>query len=187
MLKIYSASNLHGKIELKDSIEFNKVGRFDTGTYGYGDIISGNNSCKTVNYEFTNLDSFENYVKSLKKHDGYVEDFIFWNPKNYEMLREEFKDIKNTVDEYIKYGLNEEAILLLTHFVYVNFDKTDDKVRNIFGRLPEVGLYLLKPDAKISMRTEFCYSDAEISDYEVLQSKSLGKRLILQKFDRKIY
>ena len=52
--------------------------------------------------------------------------------------------------------------------------------------MPECGLYLLKPDAQISMRTEFCYNEAEVSKYEVLQSKSLGKRLVLQKFDRKI-
>ena len=186
MLKIYRASNLHGEIELEDNIKFNKIGRFDTGTYGYGEIMSGNKSCETANYEFTNLDCFERYVKSVKKHDGFVEDFTFWNPKSYEMLREEFKDIKNTVDQYKKYGLEEEAILLLTHFVYVTFDKTDDKVKNIFGRMPECGLYLLKPDAQISMRTEFCYNEAEVSKYEVLQSKSLGKRLVLQKFDRKI-
>ena len=86
----------------------------------------------------------------------------------------------------MKYGLEEEAILLLTHFVYVTFDKTDDKVNNIFGRMPECGLYLLKPDAQILMRTEFCYNESEVSKYEVLQSKSLGKRLVLQKFDRKI-
>ena len=52
--------------------------------------------------------------------------------------------------------------------------------------MPECGLYLLKPDAQISMRTEFCYNEAKVSKYEVLQSKYLGKRLVLQKFDRKI-
>lgn len=186
MLKIYRASNFHGEIELQDNIKFNKLGRFDTGTYGYGEIISGDKSCETANYELTNLDCFEKYVKSVKKYDGFVEDFMFWTPKNYEMLREKFKDAKKTVDQYMKYGLEEEAILLLTHFVYVTFDKTDDKAKKIFGRNPECGLFLLKPDAQISMRTEFYYDEEKVSKYEVLQSKSLGKRLVLQKFDRKI-
>ena len=132
MLKIYRSSNLHGEIKLEDNIKFNKIGRFDTGTFGYGEIISGNNRCETANYEFTNLDCFERYIKRVEKHDGFVENFMFWNPKSYEMLREEFKDIKNTVDEYVRCGLEEEAILLLTQFVYVTFDKTDDKVKNIF-------------------------------------------------------
>lgn len=186
MLKIYRASNFHGKIELQDNIVFDNKGRFDTGRYGYGDIISGNGNCKIANYEFTNLYSFEKYIKTVERKDGFVKNFMLFNPKSYEMLKEEFRDIKKTVEEYIKYDLEEEAILLLTQFVYVNFDKSDNRVKNIFGRTPECGLYLLKPDAQITMKADLYDDWKETSEYEVLQSKSLGKRLTLQKFDRKI-
>lgn len=182
MLKIYRAHNLRGKIALQDHIDF-EYGRFYTGLHGFGDVLSGNLSCKTANYEYQSLVAYEKYLKKIETNDGYVENFLLYNPLSYESLEEKFKNISKNSKTYEEYGLNEEGILLFTNSINIKYEDSN-LVKRIFGRFPDTGMYLLKPDASIIMTPSF--GDKIEEKYEVLQSKTLGKQLVLNKMNRKL-
>ena len=182
MLKIYNAYEDHGEIKVEDYITFN-YGSFHTGYDGFGEVHSGNLNCIRANYELQTLKSFKEGLKSIKTIDGWVQNFMIWSPKSYKLLAEEDKDIKKTAEAYEAYGLNEEAILLFTDFI--SLTPNDNLTQNLFGRCADTGLYLLMPNASIDMKiASHCDEDKE--NYEVLQSQSLGKRLILAKMNRRI-
>lgn len=183
MLKIYRAFADHGEIKLQDHIDF-KYGEFDTGIVGFGQVKSGNLSCTRANYELQKLKYYKDYLKNINLEDGFVTNFSIFNPYNYEMLENKYKDISKDFDAYEQYGLNEEGILLFTDYVCLEYP-LDGSVQRIFGRHPGNGMYLIMPNASFDMSTDM-YSKDVIENYEVLQSKSLGKRLVLQKMDRKI-
>lgn len=181
MLKIYNAYSEHGNIKVEDYIEF-EYGQFDTGVNGFGIVESGNLSCQRVNYEFQNLKYYIEYLREVKLTDGYVEDFLIWNPFSYEMLEEKYKDIPKNFKDYEESGLNEEGILLFTNWIQLTYPK-DNSVQRIFGRHPENGMYLLMPNASFTMSAG---SKGVQENYEVLQSQGLGKQLVLAKMNRKI-
>ncbi len=182
MLKIYNASAWQGEIILKDHIEFTN-GIYNTGLHGYGEIYSGNTEVKIANYDFHRLIGFEEYVKSIKLSDGFVKDFILFHPLNYDLLAEKSNNVPKSEEAYSLFGLDEEAILLFTDWITLQAN-SGDKVKRIFGRHPETGLYLLNPDASLTMSIP--NKPETKQEYEVLQSKTLGKRLVLNKMDRKI-
>ncbi len=182
MLKIYNAYCDNGQIKIDDYIDFNE-GVYDTGTMGYGQIVSGNFSCQRANYEFLALEAFRAYVKQTQITDGFLsDDFKIWIPLNYEMLEKEFKDIPRNQEAYKEYCLNEEAILLFTDWVRLNYPG-DNSVQKIFGRCPETGMYLVMPNATFTMAPGTNQETWE--RYEVLQSQNLGKELVLSKMNRK--
>lgn len=183
MLKIYNAYSEDGTIKIKDYIDFS-YGKFDTGLNGFGQVKSCNLSCKRANYELQDLKHYEDYLRSVKLTDGYVQDFVIWNPLTYKMLEEKYKDIPRDFETYEKYGLNEEGILLFTDWIRLTSPQ-DDSVQRIFGRYPENGMYLIMPNASFSMSTG-SLSDNVQENYEVLQSQTLGKQLVLTKMNRKI-
>lgn len=183
MLKIYNAYSKHGEIKVEDYIDFS-YGQFDTGLYGFGQVKSGNFSCERANYELQKLEAFKEYLQKVKVSDGYVEDFLIWNPFNYEMLEEKYKDIPRNFDIYEKCGLNEEAILLFTNWVHLTYPD-DDSVQRIFGRHLSTAMYLVMPNASFCMSTGDLHDDVQ-ENYEVLQSQTLGKQLLLTKMKRKI-
>lgn len=182
MIKIYNAYSECGTIKIEDYIEF-KQGIYGTGYNGFGNVIASNLNCKKANYELQSLKRYREYLQGIKKEDGYILDFMLWNPVSYEMLEEQYGNIDKDNETYEKYGLNEEAILLFTDYLYLNYPK-DNSVQRIFGRYPETGMYLIMPNATFDMRTGS--SKAIPENYEVLQSQALGKRLSLVKMDRKI-
>ncbi len=183
MLKIYNAYSEHGNIKIEDHIDF-RYGQFDTGLNGFGQVKSGNLSCKRANYELQDLKYYTDYLKRVKLIDGYVEDFVIWNPQSYEMLEEKYKDISRDFETYEKYGLNEEGILLFTDWIRLTYPH-DDSVQRIFGRHSENGMYLIMPNASFSMTTASLSDDVQ-ENYEVLQSQTFGKQLVLTKMNRKI-
>lgn len=183
MLKIYRAFADGEQIKIQDHIKFTH-GQFDTGLHGFGQVKTGNYSCTRANYELQALKYYKNYLQSIKKSDGYVENFAIFNPYSYQMLEDKYKDVAKDFDTYEQYGLNEEGILLFTDWVRLEYP-LDDSVQRIFGRYPENGMYLIMPNASFDMIIGAFSKDVKES-YEVLQSQSLGKRLVLQKMDRKI-
>ena len=183
MLKIYQAYADRDEIKIKDQIDF-RYGQFDTGLNGFGQVKSGNLSVSRANYELQTLKSFREYLKTVKTIDGYVDDFAIWNPMTYKMLEEKYKDISKDFDTYEEYGLNEEGILLFTDYVRL-MHSNDDSVQRIFGRYPENGMYLIMPNASFSMARGTFGGDVT-ENYEVLQSQSLGRQLVLTKMNRKI-
>lgn len=183
MLKIYNAYANHGEIKLEDYITFNH-GAFDTGCDGFGEVRSGNLNCEKANYELRLLNSFREYIKNVKIIDGRLQNFIFFNPVSYESLAEEYKNIAKTSEAYAENGLNEEGILLFTN--YINLSSSNDGLtETIFGRDSHTGLYLLMPNASVSMKID-SYPDEKAENYEVLQSQNLGKKLAFTKMNRKI-
>ena len=180
MLKIYNANAISGEIKLQDYIKF-KDGHFDTGYEGFGQIKSGNLSCKNASYILQSVEQFKNYLQNIKVIDGYVENFVFYNPYSYEMLNEAFGHVSKNHESYEKNGLNEEGIILFTDYVYLKYKK-DGLVQRIYGRCPENSMYLIMPNAAFDMYIASRSSE----NYEVLQSRSLGKRLVLEKMNRKI-
>lgn len=182
MLKIYNAFNNHGEVVIQDYIDF-KSGRFNTGLNGFGMIKSGNPSCKRANYELQELKDYKKYLESIKQEDGYVIDYYIFNPVNYEMLKKIYKNVKKNEESYEKYGLNEEALLLFTKNVRVL--NKDNLVKRIFGRYSENSLYLVMPNASFGVTTDTLKTTPD-EKYEVLQSKKLGKQLVLAKMKRNI-
>lgn len=182
MLKIYNAYSKHGEIQLDDYIDFD-YGEFDTGHQGFGQVQSGNLNCKRANYELQNLRGYLDYLRNIKAEDGYVKNFVMYNPVSYEMLEEKYKDIPKDITTYEQFGLNEEGILLFTNYIRLEYSN-NDLVQRIFGRYPENGMYLLKPNASIDMLV-YPYRSVQ-EHYEVLQSENLGRQLILAKMNRKI-
>lgn len=182
MLKIYNAYGENGSIKIQDYIDFSS-GQYDTGVNGFGQVKSGNLSCKRANYVLQELKCYLNYLKEVKLTDGYVEDFVMWNPFSYEMLEQQYKDISRDAETYEEYGLNEEGILLFTDLVRLTYPH-DNSVQKVFGRYPENGMYLIMPNASFSMTTGFVSDDVQ-ENYEVLQSQTLGRQLALTKMNRK--
>lgn len=188
MLKIYRAHDLHGEIIVDDYLEF-KHGIYNTGIpFGFGEVkCSGSilNPSKKVNYDWTSTKRYAELTRKFAKiEDGFVTNFYLNNPYNYEEFEERFKDIPKTEKDYEKYQLNEEAILLFTDRIILTY-KNDGLIERVFGRWPETGMYLIRPDATFTMTTSLSPKTEET--YEVLQSKNLGKQLILAKLNRKIY
>ena len=92
--------------------------------------------------------------------------------------------IEKTEENYERFGLNEEAVLFFMEGLMLsNYD--EKLVKRYFGRRPLTGMYILKPGARFSLATGPFDEDRE--DYEVFQSESLGKQLVLTKLDRKIF
>lgn len=183
MLKIYNAYVDKDEIKIEDKIDF-KYGQFDTGLNGFGQIKSGNYSVSKANYEQQTLKSFKKYIQTVKNIDGYVNNFIIWNPMTYKMIEDKYNNISKDFDTYEQYGLNEEGILLFTDFIRLRYPN-DDSVQRIFGRYPENGMYLIMPNAHFSM-IKGAFGEDVTENYEVLQSQSLGRQLILTKMNRKV-
>lgn len=181
MLKIYRAYS-HEGVVLQKGIPFIS-GVYDTGYAGFGNVLRGNVGCEcqTANYELVTLSAFEECLKSVKVIDGYVQNFRLWMPASYDMLEERCKDLPKDEETYKTYHLNEEAILLFTEHVYLTY-KNNELVKKVFGRVPSHGMYILKPGAMVTMMP----SNHQEETYEVFQSQSLGKQLVLSKLDRKI-
>lgn len=185
MLKIYNAINNHGKIKLNDYIEF-KYGKFDTGIHGFGDVSGGdiNNPSQIVNYEYLHADNYVEFTKSMTNvKDGTATNFIIYNPLTKEDVEERCKTVEKDMNIYDEYCLNEEGILLFTNFINIKY-KNPRLVETVFSKHPDTGLYLLMPGATIILSSAFGIPEEEI--YEVMQSKNLGKQLVLTKLNRKI-
>lgn len=188
MLKIYRAHDLHGQIIVDDCLEF-KNGIYDTGVlFGFGKVKCPGSvltPSKKVNYDWTSIKRYTELTRKFAYvQDGFVTDFYLNNPYNYEEFEERIKDIPKTEKDYEKYQLNEEAILLFTDGIILTY-KNDGLIERVFGRWQEAGMYLIKPNATFTMTTSLSPKTEET--YEVLQSKNLGKQLILTKLNRKIY
>jgi len=183
MLKIYRAIGDIDGIKIEDHIDFIK-GQYDTGLNGFGQVGSGNYNVFRANYELQSLDSFKDYLQTVKEIDGYVENFAFWNPVTYKKL-EIFKNVPKTFDSYEEHRLNEEGIILFTNYVRL-IHPNNDSVQKVFGRHPENGMYLIMPNASFSMTKHTSFNGNITENYEVLQSQSLGKQLFLTKMNRKI-
>lgn len=181
MLKIYKVSNLYGNIKLEDHIQFEN-GICQYGLYGFGQISSNNPSINIANYELLNLKAFLDNLEKLERKENFVENFTLMNPQNYETVFETYKDVPKTMEDYDRFGLNEEAVLLFTNWVEIKY-KNEELVKKLLGK-KEVALYLLKPNAEIIMKPALF--DTPEEDYELLQSNNVGKRLVLQKMNRKI-
>lgn len=185
MLKIYNAINIKGKVKLNDYVEF-KYGKFDTGIHGFGEVSGGDisNPSQIVNYEYLHA---ENYIELTKcmtnEHNGIVTNFMLYNPLTKAEVEERCKLAKKDINVYDEYCLNEDGILLFTNFVNLKH-KNPKLVETVFSRYPDTGLYLLKPHATITLSSAYGIPIEET--YEALQSKNLGKKLILTKLDRKI-
>ncbi len=185
MLKIYNASYFYGDIKLVDHIDFH-VGRFDTDYLGngYGYVKSATNNVNRANFELTKMDAFLEYLSNVDVNDGWVQDFKLWNPQSYETLEKKMQGIEKTEENYERFGLNEEAVLFFMEGLMLsNYD--EKLVKRYFGRRPLTGMYILQPGARFSLATGPFDEDRE--DYEVFQSESLGKQLVLTKLDRKIF
>lgn len=183
MLKIYNAYVNHGRFELDDHIIFD-CGKFYTGYNGFGEVHSGDPKCIKANYELQSLKEFEDYSSNVKVDDGWAQSFTILHPMSYEKIAEKYGNVVKTPEDYEKYGLNEEGILLFTDYIHLRY-VNDGLVKKIFGRDQNAGLYLLMPNASVSMEVASSTSKDE-KKYEVLQSQSLGKQLILAQMNRKI-
>jgi len=125
---------------------------------------------------------YEEYLKKVKIYDGFVQNFLMVNPMNYEMLKERYKDIAKNNETYEQFGLNDEGILLFADQINVDYENNSDLVQKVFGRTKDTGMYLLKPNASITMATTVA---DEKENYEVLQSRNLGKQLVLTKLNKR--
>lgn len=185
LLKIYNATNVKGKIKINDYIEF-KYGKFDTGIHGFGDVNGGdiNNPLQIANYEYQHAENYVEFTKCITNtQNGIAINFMLYNPLTKEDVEERCQEIKSDIDLYDEYCLNEDAILLFTNFV--NIKSINPKLtETVFSKHPDTGLYLLKPGATIILSSAFGIPVEET--YEVMQSKNIGKQLILTKLDRKI-
>lgn len=192
MLKIYNIMYVKGDIKLYDYINF-EYGRFDTGSNGFGDVLSTYNvllPSKIINYDRVSKENYKELTRELAQlKDGFVTNFYLNQPLSYRDLEKQFGHIEKTEEEYEKYHLNEEGILLFTNGINIT-SENPKLVERIFGRHVENSLYLLEPGASLivspSISSSELSSSTDTYNYEVLQSNTLGKRLILQKMDRKI-
>ncbi len=182
MLKIYNAYNRDGEFRIDDRVVFNN-GRFDTGYYGFGTVINGDNGINYANYEMQTLKEFKSYLQTLERKDGWVKDFTLLKPMTYETLREKYKSVTDDFKLYEEYGLNEEAIVLFTDYVELQ-SANNELVQKVFGRYVDNGMYLIMPNAQFTL-TRYTVEPIK-EDYEVLQSRNVGKRLVLTRMDRKI-
>ena len=179
MLKIYNAWANSDQIVVDDFIEFD-YGKFDTGVDGFGVVKASISNKEKANYLLQSLEAFKEYLESVKTYDGRVESLIFWNPVSYERLADMYENAVRTDEFFQNYNLNEEGILLFTDYVRLKYK--DNLTQKLFGRTPGTGLYLLKPNASVSMYVR----SGQKEYYEAIQSQNLGKRLVLAKMDRKI-
>ena len=187
MLKLYRAYANHGEIGIDNFIIFDH-GKFNTGYDGFGTVIgkfgtSEDNFQYNAKYLLNSLESFRSYLKSVKLNDGFVHDFRLLSLANLTDLEKNFGFVKKTIEDYEKHGLNEEAVLLFTQFI--NLKSSDGLTERKFGRDLHTGMYILLPNAKVSMRIE-TQPEGTAENYEVLQSNGLGKQLVLTRLPRKI-
>ena len=182
MLKIYNAYTNQGEIRIDDHILFVN-GQFDTGVNGFGVVQSANISCTKAYYELQSLEDYRKYLQNIKLSDGYVQKFMLWNPVDLQML-EKYQELSKDFKTYEHYNLNEEGILLFTDYIRLSYPN-DGSVKRIFGRYPDNGMYLVMPDASLTM-TLGTFGENIQENYEVLQSKKLGRQLALTKMNRKI-
>ena len=178
MLKIYNAYANMDSIGLNDYIEFAHDERYHT---NYGNVISGNASVKIANYDHEDLRCFLENARKIKTIDGYIQDFVLFNPYSYDEMNKKLSTFNKDELTYLRYSLNEEAILLFTDYVCLG-DYDSNKVIRLFGRTPEDAMYILKPNAIFTMKVGQFTDEKE--EYEVLQSNNLGKRLVLSKMER---
>lgn len=190
MIKLYRASQFHDEIKLEKGIVFER-GKFDTGlsVNSYGVIeangISMYDDSKRVLYEYQdlNVDRYKDYPRE----DGFLNNFFFCSPHTSETLKEYIEEhhISNTEEDYERFGLNDEAILLFTSNINLKFDgKNSESIIQVFGRVVGTGGYILLPNANFKMAITSYNDMNQYEDYEVLQSNSLGKQLYLVKKDR---
>lgn len=188
MIKIYRAEQYKDDLKLYKGIDFTGGIYMSDPNRGYGKIKSSNGryGVEHATYEFHNLTPtlFEN----IETIDGFLKNFIIWNPHNQESLKEyiEKYNIEETKEAYDKENLNDEAILLLTRNVSLKYDQTAKKdIKYLFGRYPSDAGYLLMPGAEFQMGIDsFNESNIKYSDYEVLQSNGKGRQLFLTRLDR---
>ena len=192
MLKLYRASQLHDEIKLEKGIVFER-GKFDTGSSvnSYG-VIEANgihmvDEPKKVLYEYQDL-NIERY-KNFPREDGFLNHFFFNSPHTSESIKKYIEDhnILNTEEDYERYGLNDEAILLFTSNVSLKFNKENSEfIKQVFGRVIGTSGYILLPNAnfKMGITSYGSEKDENYEDYEVIQSNGLGKQLYLVKKDR---
>ncbi len=176
MLKIYNALANYNRIKIKDYIEFVN-GQYDIGDEGFGKIYTDDLHCKKAHYVLQRLKTFEMYVKSIELVDGKSKNFLMLNLIEDRKLKEELKNVVSLFGNYEKIHLKEEAILLFTN--HINLKYSDAKlIRKVFDSGNGNDLYLLRPKATFTMTS---ISSANEENYEVLQSESLGRQLVLAK------
>ena len=130
-----------------------------------------------------NIDTYKNWPRD----DGFLNKFFFYNPQTSESLKKYMEEhhISNTEEDYERFGLNDEAILLFTSNVNLKFDRENSElIERVFGRVIGTGGYILLPNANFQMAISSYYDKNRYEDYEVIQSSSLGKQLYLTKKDR---
>ena len=185
MLKIYNAINTKGKVKLNDYIEF-KYGKFDTGIHGFGDVNGGDasNPSQIANYEYLHVENYIDLTRCMTtEKDGIVTNFMLYNPLTNEDVEARCKAIEKNMKIYDEFCLNEDGILLFTNFVNIKYINPK-LIEKVFGKWEDTGLYLLKPGATITLSS--AYGIPEEETYEVMQSKNIGKQLILTKLNRRI-
>lgn len=177
MIKIYNAkSSKKGEITLNDYIEFDENGVYEPYINSFGEIIC-DNGIKKANYDLMSLDTLYEYLSKLEVINKELK-LKLVSPVDYNYVNKEFDFVsKSNINKYS--SLIEEAVLLITDYVYLI--NHDDKVKKIYSRCPETGLYVVEPNAQFTMRSPD-YSFIK-HDYELLQSRNAGKRLILSRMD----
>lgn len=181
MLKIYRAFAECGKIKLEDHIDFTQ-GKFNTGLFGFGNVMTNNLNCTRANYELQSLQNFRKYLQTIKYVNGNVKDFKLLNPYSYQMFENEFKDVPKNYETYNQLGLNEEGILLFTDLVRIE-SISESAIQKIFGKNPESGMYLITPNAYFNMIAG-AVSNNNKESYGVLEGKLLGRKILLHKLNR---
>ena len=190
MLKLYRASQFHDKIKIEKGIVFEN-GHFETGlpVNSYGNIEAcginfwDENKRMLYEYQDLNVDKYKNWPKQ----DGFLDKFFFYSPHTSESLKKyiEENNISNTEEDFKRFGLNDEAILLFTSNINLKFDKENSElIKQVFGRVIGTSGYILLPNANFKMAITSYKDDNQYEDYEVIQSNSLGKQLYLTKKDR---
>lgn len=138
---------------------------------------------RSVHYDLHSLKEFKKLILEYQKNKDVVPifhsklfDFI-----SFDEYQEKCKNIPKNVNSYEKFGLNEEAILLFTSYVEF-YTETKELVQVINEEdFWGYGIYLLEPGAIVYLESLFFSSNKE---FEVLQSKGLGKRLSLSFMDK---
>lgn len=187
MLKIYNAYSSGREFRLDDYLYFEDK-TIDTGYKGKDTLCRidrGTSEGSVVNYDLTDLQEYIEYLNSIKITDENAYNIAMLNPASYRSLLEKSKDVPETLEAYEENGLNEEAILLFTQNIGTkNYDNNLAK-KIIGGSRSDAGLFLLQPNATITLVHYGLFSERE-KDFEVLQSRKLGKRLVLAEMGRKI-
>ena len=184
MLKIYRIEYKDGKLTVEDHIDFLRD-EFDTGLYGFGTVKSGVKGIYRANYELETLKEFIEYLQTVKKTDGWVNDLMLKKPMDYEMIEKKSIFLPKDIGLYEKNCLNEEAIILFANFAELQYPN-NDLIQKVFGRRSDNGMYLILPNATFTITKDTALNGRLKEEFEVLQSQGLGKRLVLTKMDRKL-